>query len=186
MSTLGSDAQPDFRSAMARIGVIFHDPRTLGTKPPGGELWLVADPDSPRRDLANRILERGLEGLWRGTGPVRRIIVQRNPTFDDMLACELAKHLCCGADLPAGVAAFAECAKLIREGLRPGELPIERSIEGIFLAVLNRDGPEQDLTDPVQGGGFYREWSRMARRVLDAAAQGLDPVRTPLSVLPDK
>lgn len=144
------------------------------------ELWLVAaaEVDRQRRDLAKLALERGPEGFCQGAGPIRQMILKADPTFDDLLAAELLGRLIEGQEVPAGAGAFAQYAQLAREGLGLGEMPAERSIEGIFLAIVNSAGP--DLSDPAAAERFCGEWARMARRVLDAAEQSLDPFTTTL------
>ena len=86
--------------------------------------------DVGRRDLATLVLQRGLEGLDRGGGPPSAVVVSSDPTLDDLLAASFAERLAEGGTLPAGAAALAKYAALQREGLQPGTVPVEESIEG--------------------------------------------------------
>ena len=154
-------------------------PIPAGAGPGPGELLV-----RPRRPehrgclgLARVVLEHGLDALPRDDGPIDRVVVGDNPTLDELLAATIAIRLLAGAGVPPGLGAFAEYAKLVREGLRPGEVPLEASPEGIFLAIRNADG--DDLADPAIGAAFAASWTRMAAVILRAAEAGADPFAVP-------
>jgi hypothetical protein len=134
--------------------------------------------DRPRRDLARLALEKGPQAFLRGEGPIRRIVVPVDPTLDHLLAAEFLQRLLAGRTLPAGADAMAECAQLIREGLRPGKVALERSPEAVFLAILN--GAGEDLTEEATAEKFRQDWARMALRIMKAAEEGIDPFVTSL------
>jgi hypothetical protein len=151
--------------------------------PPAGEVHVRAHrPEHrERRDLAALVLEGGSDVLRRGPGEVAAVVVDATgtaPTLDELLAAMFATRLLDGENLPEGCKAFARYAALVREGLKPGNVPLEVSLEGVFLAI--RNGAGADLTDPEAGSKFAADWSRMAARVLEAAAAGQDPFTTPL------
>ncbi|MEQ8788706.1 MAG: caspase family protein [Pirellulaceae bacterium] len=134
--------------------------------------------DEGRRDLALYVLEHGLAALSQGAGPIECIVLPKTPTFDDMLAAELVqRQLACEA-IPEAAEAFARYAALAREGLRPGSAPLENSIEGVYLAILNSVG--EDLTDKEVSRRFVERWRPMAQRVMQAIDEGEDPFKAPL------
>jgi hypothetical protein len=133
-----------------------------------------------RRDLAVLVLEHGVEALVRGPGLAERVVVDASgtrPTLDDLLAATFAARLLAGQRLPEGCRAFAQYAALAREGLRPSNVPLEASLEGIYLALRNAAGP--DVTDPAVGERFRADWSRLEESILRAAAAGRDPFTAP-------
>jgi hypothetical protein len=154
-------------------------PLPAGGPPPAPGEVLVRPQRSEhqqRRDLACLVLEHGLEALPRGSGPVSHVVVSDDPTFDDLLAATFVQRLLSGQSLPDGCKAFARYAAVVRQGLRPGAIPLHVSMEGIFLALRNAVGrPQESLTDSAAAARFVEEWSRMATRILAAAADGLDP-----------
>lgn len=139
------------------------------------ELWLIPEAESlrRRRDLARVAFESGPEAFLRGSGTIREIYVQHDPTLDDMLAAFVVERRLSGVDVPPGVAAFCEYAKIAREGRRPGTVPIEVSLEGIHAALRNLAGA--DLGDDLSGSEFVRQWRVLAERVFTAAQAGVDP-----------
>jgi len=145
-----------------------------------GEIHLTVDalPKAHLNARALFVLERGLKPLMRGDGPVTRILLDAWPTLDDMLAATFISQLLQGKDLPAGADAFARYAELVREGLRPGTLPPETALEGMYLGV--RSLCANDLSDPAAGGRFAERWGRMADCILKAAEANVDPFTTPL------
>jgi predicted Ser/Thr protein kinase len=150
------------------------------SEPAPGEIHV--HPQAPehrgRRDLAAFVLAHGVEALAQGPGPPKQLVVQADPTLDDMLAATFALHCLAGHKLPRGAAAFARYAAIAREGIQPGNVPIEVSLEGIFLAIRNTFG--EDLTEPAVGARFAEDWARMARVILTAAEEGKDPFTVPL------
>lgn len=140
---------------------------------PGGD-------DAQRRDLAVIVATHGIDGLVHGAAPFKRIVVPSDttrPTLDDMLAAAFVERLVENRPLPPSAAAFAKYAALAREGLQPGDTPLESSIEGIFLAIRNNGG---ELASPSAAARFIEDWRRMAQTLLDAAEAGKDPFGTDL------
>ncbi|MGA3067196.1 MAG: hypothetical protein ABSF29_10150 [Tepidisphaeraceae bacterium] len=133
-------------------------------------------PDGSRRDLGAYVVTRGIPGLVQGSGPIKKIVIPcdtTRPTLDDMLAASFVQRLIEGAGIPAGAATFAKYAALAREGLQPGDMPLDSSMEGIFLAIRNDAG--NDLTDPTTAAQFLSDWDRVAQTILRAADAGKDP-----------
>ncbi len=146
---------------------------------PDEVLIYSADRSAARpRNLAEQVLAQGLAALVKGDADCERIVVPAGPTLDDLLAATFAIELMAGRQLPADCAAFARYAALLREGIRPGEVLLEYSLEGIFLAIRAAAG--KDLTDPAIGQRFAADWGRMAGAILTAAKEGLDPFTTSL------
>ena len=143
----------------------------LHIRPAGGE-------DSGRRDLALMVLEEGLDALAKGGGKVECIVVQRDPTLDDLLATSFAIRLLRGGTIPEAAKAFGKYAALVREGLHPGKVPLEQSLEGIFLALRNRVG--ENLEDEAIGKAFVQDCAKMAEVVFGAIDAGKDPFTEPL------
>jgi hypothetical protein len=137
--------------------------------------------DLHRRDLAVIVASQGIDGLVHGAAPFGRIVVPSDttrPTLDDMLAAAFAQRLAEGRPLPPAAAAYAKYAALAREGLQPGDVPLESSMEGIFLAL--RNGGVADLAQPAAAARFLEDWQRMAQTILDAAEAAKDPFVTNL------
>jgi uncharacterized caspase-like protein len=154
-------------------------------RPGEGEVWLrhVPQVSTPAgvgkvHGLADLVLKGGLGALEKGPGDVARIVVQHDPTFDDMLAATVADHLLTGRPLPPGLRAFTAYAGLIRQGFQPGELPLQESLEGIYLALRREN--EGDLTQAEPAGRFVASWARMEARILEAAGKEQDPRKSPL------
>ncbi len=150
---------------------------------PHGELWLIAASasDAGRRDMASLVVQRGLAGLKAGQTPITHVVVPcdtTRPTLDDMLAASLARLLAEGAALPAAAGQFAKYAALAREGLQPGDMPLESSMEGIFLAIRSAVGGE--LSEAAVGQQFAREWERMWAVIAPAIQSGADPFKADL------
>src|SRR5207248_8258240 len=92
--------------------------------------------------LAAFVLARGIGALVTGDeaarGSAKTVIVPcdtTRPALDDMLAASIVRWLATGEKLLPGLDAFARYAALAREGLQPGDVPPEASLEGIYLAV---------------------------------------------------
>jgi len=134
--------------------------------------------DRNGRRLAEYVLDHGLSSLRQGRGTIRKIIVRLHPTLDDLLAASFVRRMLEGQPLGKAARAFAQYAGLAREGLRPSELSLDTSLEGIFLAILNLSG--NDLSDPDVAKKFTAGWSRMSERILAAIDSDVDPVTTPL------
>ena len=104
------------------------------------------------------------------------MVVRLDPTLDEMLAAAFAGELLAGRPLPAAAEAFANYAALAREGLTPGSVSLEVSMQGIFKAIRSQAG--DDLTVPENGERFADDWARMVRYILPAVAAGQDPFTT--------
>ena len=115
--------------------------------------------------MARLVLDRGVDALPRGEGVVERIVIPADPTLDDMLAAMIVHRLLTGQDLPEGLKAFTVYAAIVREGYKPGEVSLENSLEGIYLAVRNNSNDftrPVDLTDPAAARRFVAAWMPMA------------------------
>jgi hypothetical protein len=144
---------------------------------PAGEIFILPKgKDAQRRDLAAYVVSHGIPGLEQGEGPIKRIVIPcdtTRPTLDDMLAASFVQRLIEGTGLPSGAATFAKYTALAREGLQPGDMPLDSSMEGIFLAIRNNAG--EDLTDEFTASKFLEDWDREAQTILRAADAGKDP-----------
>lgn len=147
---------------------------------PPGEVWLCPQVSGQQhlRRVALVACEQGWQAFPHGAGTPQVIVVDVNPTLDDLLGATFVMAALAGEPLPAGCKAFARYAALVREGLRPGTVPLEVSLEGIFQAIRNAHG--EDLADPAIGALFVDDWRRMAQVLLAAAAAGQDPFTTAL------
>ncbi len=125
------------------------------------------------RSLATSVLEHGPTVFGTPAKPVRILVLPHDPTFDDMLAATFVELQLANLPIPAGAAAFAQLATLVREGLMPSTVPLEESIEGIYLAIRNLAG--NDLADPGIATAFVDRWRAMAAVLLEAAANSMDP-----------
>src|SRR5437016_4134362 len=109
-----------------------------GATPGAGELWVRPKPAFAADHslaVAELVLDRGPGGLVQGPGPVERVVVDVsgiNPTFDDLLAAALVRRRLAGEAIPDGLRAVAAYARAARKGLRPGSVPPEYSIAGVF------------------------------------------------------
>ena len=151
------------------------DPPELSQAGPG-ELLITAVRTCPtdRRAFAMLALEQGIEAFAGGEqDEVQRIVAPADPTLDDMLAAAILERLLAGVTVSDGMARFAQYAALVREGLRPGKVPLDVSLEGVYLAILTSAG--EDLTDAEVGARFLAGWSRLAAAILQAAEDGIDP-----------
>ena len=128
--------------------------------------------------LACVVVERGAAAFISAGGPIEFLVVQNDPTLDDMLATILLEQSLRGEPLPPGAEAFSRYAAICREGLRPSNLPLEDSLEGMFLAV--RSGFPDDLSPVEEGRQFLEAWAPLAQRILEACRTGTDPFVTPL------
>jgi hypothetical protein len=170
---------------MASVSIVFRKGVSDGgaAKPAAGEVLIQprSETDQDRLGMASLVLEQGLSSLLSGVAPIRSIVVPlgpSGPTLDDMLSASFAARIARGESIPSGAKAFAQYAAVLRKGLRPGKIPAEASLEGIFLAIRNSVGG--DLTDPQASKAFLARWSRMFDRILIAADKEQDPFSTPL------
>ncbi|MFC1849304.1 serine/threonine protein kinase [candidate division CSSED10-310 bacterium] len=130
-------------------------------------------PADQRRDLAMYVLEKGLAGFNITNDAAQRIILKENPTLDDMLACTFVIELLEERELPTSAQAFARYSAMVREGLQPGKLKFEESIEAMFLAVRNLAG--EHFTSQTTCEKFIEGWKRMAIVMLTALHTHVDP-----------
>lgn len=160
--------------------IIFRAIQAGAPEPGSGELHIRPGrpEDEGRRDRATLVVARGVAALTAGPGAASRLVLPANPTLDDLLAATFANRLMEGTPLPAGASTIARYAALVREGLQPSDLPVERSLEAVFLALRNAHGA--DLTQPAVAAKFLADWERLAAVLLAAAGKGLDPFTTPL------
>jgi hypothetical protein len=151
-----------------------------GPMPEPNEIFMQAKPDlfGDCRALSCLVLQHGVTALVQGVGPPGRIVISADPTLDEMLAALIVRLLLSGQAMPRGMPHFARYGQVARQGLRPGELAPQQSLEGIYLAVRVQSG--KDLSIPDAGQRFLLDWDRMADRILGAAQAGLDPFTTPL------
>ncbi|HZU37354.1 MAG TPA: caspase family protein, partial [Gemmataceae bacterium] len=148
--------------------------------PAPGELHLRPHaPNHPQaRSLALLAVEEGPEAFVHGEGPIQRIIIQPDPTLDDMLAATFLEYCLTTGTLPTGAGAFARYSHLARRGLKPGSLPLAESLAGVYLAIRYEGG--HDLAEPAARARFLLGWSRMARRIVKAAETCQNPLTTAL------
>jgi len=145
----------------------------------GEVLLLPADlTQQDRRDLAMLVYEQGLNALVHGEGMPRTLVLDVEPTLDDMVAALWLTRLAQNKLLPAGGKVFCRYAALVREGLRPTDFPLENTLEGIYLALRNSAG--DDLTQAETAHRFVDDWQRLAERILQAAENNVDPFQTSL------
>ncbi|REJ97440.1 MAG: hypothetical protein DWQ29_00070 [Planctomycetota bacterium] len=142
------------------------------------ELWVVPAEEAlrERRDLACLAVEQGPDAFLQGCGPITECVLQHDPTPDDMLAAAIIERRLRGEEIPAGISDFARYVQVAREGLRPGTVPVEVSLEGIHSALRNLAG--SDLTDAATASKFTREWRHLADCIFRAAADDVDPFQT--------
>ncbi len=143
--------------------------------PRAGELYIhpIASELAHGRALALLVVERGLACLRQGAGPIERMVVRLDPALDDLLAAAFAGELLAGSALPAAAEKYARYAAMVRDGLLPGAVPIENSMQGIFRAI--RGTGDEDLLNPETAERFSADWARMERAILQATAMGVDP-----------
>ena len=125
-------------------------------EPQPGEVLLrpCRTEDQGRRDLATLVVEEGVAAFLRGPGKAERILIPADPTLDDLLAAAFLMRLLAEQALPVAAAVFARYAQLVREGIRPADVPPEFALEGVYLAIRNAGGP--NLMDSVAGARFSR------------------------------
>jgi Caspase domain len=148
--------------------------------PQPGELYLIPalPAQRPRRDIARFVLEHGKAALLQSSVELERIVLDSDPKLDDMLAALFVQVQSEGRELSPGCRAFADYAAAIREGQRPAPVPLEESLEGVYLAM--RGLAEKSLTDADTARQFLADWERLAAVILAAAAEGKDPATAQL------
>ncbi|KAF0245653.1 MAG: hypothetical protein FD180_1431 [Planctomycetota bacterium] len=143
--------------------------------PGDGEVLLAprASDGRKQRQAALTALREGAKGFPCGAGEPASLVVQGVPVLDDMLAAEILVRSAKGEKLPQGIERFAQYAAVCREGLRPGTVSLEASLEGVYLAMLNVTGI--CYQDGSAGENFLASWARLARAIFAAAEAGIDP-----------
>lgn len=143
--------------------------------PQPGEICLVpiAGAESARRTLASHVFAKGPDGLVRGAGAIQRIVIDSDPKLDDMLAACILEAQLESRLLPQGLDVFCRHAAKIRDGIRSAKVPLEASVEGIFLAMRARAEHRIVTNDAAQR--FVADWRRLATAIFAAAKQQLDP-----------
>src|SRR5262245_31737653 len=153
------------------------------TDPQPGELYIWPRDENDHVGMAGLVLSQGEAVLRQGPGPVERILVSDDPTFEDMLAALFVQRRLAGEELFPGLAAFARYAEIAHEGRRPDELPVAASMEGVFLAIRAAGGPH--LVESLPTRRFILGWGRLVAVTLQAAQAGVDPFVTPLFATSD-
>ncbi len=138
----------------------------------------AADVNAERLGMALLAIERGIDGFRHGAGPLDVVVVPANPSFDDLLAASTLLESIAGRTLPAGLKSFASYAALQREGISPGSMSPEQTLEGVFLAI--RNAGSGNLLDPVVAKRFETDWFRMGAVIFQAAAKEQDSFTVPL------
>jgi hypothetical protein len=123
---------------------------------------------SRRRAVAEAVLHGDSPALSSGDAAAECLVLPADPTLDDMLAATIAERMLSGGAVPNGMARFARYAALVREGLRPAEIPLKSSLEGIYLAILTTAG--DGLTDAEVAERFLEGWSRLAAAISPTTA----------------
>lgn len=150
-------------------------PQRLAGPPEAGEILVRPPPGQTGAALAEAVLREGLAALPCGAPPLRRLLLPPGPALDDLLAAWLCALLLTEGE---GEGILARVPRLpvlcgytaqLREGILPGEVAPERSLGGVYLAMveLYRD---QQATLIARGG----------RLIAQALAQ-LREGRSPLS-----
>lgn len=154
-----------------RFQPIQHDDKRT---PEAGEMHLrvLHDRGKDRRDLCRYLLRYGLNDFVQGEKPIQHVVVQTRPTLDDMLAATCAVALSLGQTIPSGMNAFAEYAAIAREGLFLPTLPLEESLDGVYLALCQEHG---ELDTPERCQNFLLRWKQLASLIWKAAQDNMDP-----------
>ncbi len=125
------------------------------------------------------LLERGKKALTFGEGPPQRIMIRLSedrPNLDDMLAAAILRLWHAQQLAPEQLRRFGEYAASARHGLCFPRVPLERSLQGIFLASAAmswRDDPER--TSREAANQFLQTWLTVERTCVKAARQQHSP-----------
>ena len=164
--------------AEAIVEIVFRSNQSRG-EPGAGEIDLRPAPaHGGRIELALSVFNRGPAAFPQGAAPLTCIVVQADPTLDDMLAAALVEQLVERRPLPPHIKLFGAYAADVRAGFKATELPLNDSLEGAYAAV--RCSTPGDLTIPENAITFLARWRLMARCILSAAEQSVNPALVPL------
>ena len=151
-------------------------PSSASDSPLPGELHLrlAAQPANARIGLTLTALQQGPAGFVRGVGPVERIVIQADPTLDDMLAALVLEEQLCGREFPKDCP-LAHYVAALAGGLNPAEgVPTEELIEGVFAHY--RHGAGDMLTNEEWAAKFLADWKKLAPVLREAL---LEPSKDP-------
>jgi hypothetical protein len=160
---------------------VFSPATATAPPPPPGELHVrpLVLPSGQRAKLTLLALREGPAGFVRGEGAVGVIVLQHEPTLDDLLAALVLEERLAGRELPPDVP-LAHYAADLAEGLHPAKgVPPDGLVEGVLeFYRLKFDGP---LTDPDRARGFEHDWRKLANVLRPALADPtIDPYRQSL------
>jgi S1-C subfamily serine protease len=171
-----------------RVPVVFRD-LAASTAPGPGEVWLrpATGQEAESRALARLVFARGLSALQTAPCPdgVERVVVDAgstHPTFDEMLAAHLALGLLEQRKkgeperVPAPFQVVADYAAQVRQGKRLNKLPVEETLEGLYLAIRFPAGERLAKDDEV-ARQFLGHWGQLVGCLEKALAEGKDVVR---------
>ncbi len=151
--------------------------------PQAGEVCFSSHcrPQEEASSVCTDLLECGRDALVFGQGMPERILIpvdDLHPHLDDMLAVSMLRSKLKQRRLPPGMRAFAAYASEADACQPTGELPLERSLLGIFLATRQR---EPWGTDNFSRSGlaesFLRAWLRLEARIFECARTKAEPTR---------
>src|SRR5262249_26596491 len=107
---------------------------------------------------------------------VRRFILgEMAPSSEEFLslARSLTRQLAPDELRSVGMSRFARYASLARQGIKPGKVSLDCSLDGIFIAIRYDAGG--DLSDPEATVKFHASWRPLAKCIFEAALQSIDP-----------
>ncbi|HEX3999008.1 MAG TPA: serine protease [Pirellulales bacterium] len=153
--------------------------RESNATPADDEVLIEPRGEGPKDNaLAELACDKSVAAFPHGAGEIRKLVVDCDPTLDDMVAALFVEERLSGRELAKGAKSFAHYTRRRREGRMPSSLPLEASIEGIYLAI--RNAGDGDLTKPATAARFLDDWRRMADVILKAAAADKNPFSEPL------
>ncbi len=151
------------------------------TQPGDGEVLLTGQvfrSDRPRQ-LALDVLADPKAALLTGPGPLHSIVLDfgnNGPNFDDMLATTLVRRWLRGAPTLPGLEAFARYSARQRSGWPVSRVPVEDSLEGLFLESRKVWDPQlPPVGFEAKHKRFLASWRQVEAAVIEAAGRGIDP-----------
>lgn len=125
------------------------------------------------------LLERGKKALQFGEGPPQRIVIRLSedrPNLDDMLGAAMLRLWHAQQLAPEQLRRFGEYAASARHGLCFPQLPLERSLQGIFLASAALSWQDDhERTSREAANQFLQTWISIERTCVKAARQQRSP-----------